>query len=57
MTKLTQLRRKLAKIKAKQEAYFQKHHRLLTPYDGEFWAITQAIAELKIGGTSEHRHH
>lgn len=42
------LERMLAAIKAKQEAYFQLRGKLLTPFDGEFWAVTQAIADLEL---------
>lgn len=41
------LNRMLAKVKAKQEEYFQKHYKLVTPYDNQFWAITQAIADFE----------
>jgi hypothetical protein len=52
-TDLAALQRMLARVKAKQEAYFQRHHRLLTPYDGQFWAVTQAIYDLETGRLCE----
>jgi hypothetical protein len=44
---ITALRRMLAKVKAKQETYFQRTGKLLTPFDCEFWALTQTIADLQ----------
>ena len=40
------LERLLAGVKERQEKYFQRTHKLLTPFDREFWALTQAIYDL-----------